>query len=53
MLVVAQRMRGTEYHDEGEEIPLDLEPTVRAIVECIAYNRIAGADQAAEKHHVF
>lgn len=53
MFVVAQRMRGTEHDDEGEEIPLDLKPAVRTVVEGIADDGVSGADHTAEQHHIF
>src|SRR2546429_553075 len=48
--VFAQGVRGAEQHHEGEEIPLQLEPGVRAHAERIAQECVARADQAGEEH---
>ena len=45
MLVVQQRVAGGQQEHRREQVPLQLEPGVRADVEQVARHRIAGADQ--------
>ena len=48
--VQAQRLGGAEEYDHREEIPLHLEPGVRADREEIPRDRVAGAHGAGEQH---
>src|SRR5258708_1437997 len=45
MLVAPQRVAGAQQEDGGEEIPLGLEPGIRADIEGVAQESVEGADQ--------
>ena len=45
VLVVQQRVAGAEQEDRREQVPLDLEEGVRAVVEQLAHGGVGGADQ--------
>src|SRR5665213_382996 len=49
MLVHPQRIGRAEHEHRGEQVPLDLEPGIRAVAESIAHQRVAGADQAGQQ----
>ena len=44
VLVVEERIARREQEHRREQIPLQLEPAVRALVEDVPHARIAGAD---------
>jgi len=50
VLVAQQRVAGTEQEDHREQVPLDLEVRVRAVVEQLADNGVGGADQHDDQH---
>ena len=45
VLLAQQRVAGGQQEDRGEEVPLDLEQAVRALVEDLAHDRVAGTDE--------
>ena len=50
MLVFLQRVRRTEQENGREQIPLDFQQAIRAVVENEADNGIAGADEGHQQN---
>src|SRR5437588_9374924 len=50
MLVAQQRVAGEEQEDRREEVPLNLEQSVRAVVENLAHDGVGRADQYCYEH---
>ena len=50
MLVALEGVGRAEHHQDGEHVPLQFKPAVRAVTERVADHGIAGADQAGGQH---
>src|SRR6185437_11071579 len=50
MLVALEGVGSTKHHEDGEHVPLRLEPAVRRVVEGVADHRVRGADQAGQQY---
>jgi hypothetical protein len=46
VLVDPEHLGGAQHHAGGEEVPLDFEPRIRAVVDRVTDHGIGGADEA-------
>ena len=50
MFIAQEGVAGSEHENRGEQIPLDFEQGIRAGVEQLAHERVAGADHHRNQH---